>query len=152
MTRPEGKRRLADRLSDGAPELAAFRAVVRDADSRRSLNAPLAKETRRKYEFWLRTYLAWRAENKFQPGLAGMTDEVLAEFVAALTLREKPYDPRSIRQALSALRHWAERAAVDPQPSFRAAFNLLAEYQSVLEAEELIVPRKRRTRRPTVVE
>jgi hypothetical protein len=152
VTRPEGKRRLADRLSEGAPELAAFRAVVHEVDNLRSLIVPLAKETRRKYEFWLRTYLAWRAENKFQPSLAGMTDEVLAEFVAALAVREKPYDPRSIKQALSAMRHWAERTAVDPQPSFRAAFNLLAEYQSVLEAEELIVPRKRRTRRPTVEE
>jgi hypothetical protein len=152
VTRPEGKRRLADRLSDGAPELAAFRAVVRDVDSRRSLTVPLAKETRRKYEFWLRAYLDWRTQNRFQPSLAGMTDDGLVDFVVSLTERERPYDPRSIKQALSALRYWAERAAVDPQPSFRAANNLLAQYDNVLAAEGLVRPRKRRTRRPTVDE
>lgn len=157
MTRPEGQRRLADRLPQDDRELAALRDELRaqvgaEVENRRSLVVALADSTRRKYLFWLKAYLAWCAENGYQPTLATLTDKLAAEFVVGLTQREKPYDPRSIKQALAALRYWADRAAVDPTPSFRAAFDVVHAYASVLVTKGFVVAGGRRAARPTVDE
>lgn len=157
MTRPEGQRRLADRLPRDERELAALRDELRaqvggEVENRRSLVTTLAHSTRRKYVFWLKAYLAWCAENGYQPALAAINDKRAAEFVVGLTRRESPYDPRTIKQALAALRHWADRAAVDPMPTFRAAFDEMHAYAKVLESRGLVATSGRRATRPTVDE
>lgn len=130
------KERLTDRIPPGA--LDAFDDQLESgADQRRALRA-LGKETVRVYGIKLANYQRWCASVGYQPDPAFITDARVEEHVRYLMSSNVRAAPSTIKQAISALTHYAERAAVDPMPSMRSARNVLKTYQSELQRHGLI--------------
>lgn len=109
-------------------------------ETRRSLRRPARDNTStgRMYKSWLRKYQDWCPGMRYQPEAAFITDERIAEFARWLTGGEDPYMPPSAHQAVSALLHWAGRAAADPTPTGREARDVVNTFAARLRANGLV--------------
>ena len=148
--------RLADRLPPGDDRMAKHDPKLSRVDctavgGRRGRAGELAPRTQRRYEFWLSAYQEWCRANGFQPELARLTDQRAEEWIKTLvvdTEERSRYAPTSVAQALSALGHWAAKAAVHPLPSLTAAYGVLHVYMDELANADVIVSRQKRTIKP----
>lgn len=125
-------KRLAEQLPPGAPELAAFDAAVTSAEHRRVLvkaasQTPYSKHTLRNYRYRFNHYQRWARDHGFQADPEFISDELAEAYVIHQATVDR-YHPQTIRVSLGALRFYASRARVSPEPSFRAAFDVLLRY------------------------
>lgn len=130
------KERLIDRVPTGA--LRSFHQRVGDLDHRRALKKLSPEGTKRYYRIKLANYERWCASMDYQTDIMFITDARVEEYVGHLVSPDVLAAPSTINQTLSALAHYAERAAVDPMPSFRAGRHVLKTYKSELERLKLI--------------
>lgn len=130
-------KRLAERLPPGAPELAAFDAAVTSSEHRRVLvkaasETPYSKHTLRNYRYRFNHYRRWARDHGFQTDPEFISDELAEAYVIHQATVDR-YHPQTIRQSLGALRYYASRARVSPEPSFRSAFDVLLRYRVALD-------------------
>ncbi len=95
------------------------------------------RNTKLAYDRWKRDYLAWCVANQRQATAADVSDEQAVEWVQFLVA--EGYAPKSIEQAICALKKAAQRADANPMPTFDAARAAWREYIRVLAAEKEIV-------------
>lgn len=125
------KKRLADRLPPGA--LDAYDASVKDAEHRRALKVAYRPETLRNYRYRLTNYQRWCQMRGYQTDIAFLSDARAEEYVRhQSTVDRFSYD--TIKQSLVALRYYAERAGLDPMPSFKPAYAVLHTYRAAVAA------------------
>lgn len=124
------KKRLVDRLPQGA--LDDYDTTVATAEHRRSLTRTYSRETMRAYRYRLANYQRWCQMRGYQTDPAFISDARAEEYVAHQATVDR-FDPDTINQSLAALRYHAERAGVNPMPSFKPAFDVLHTYVAKLK-------------------
>lgn len=139
-------RQLARRLADRGQTPAVIQLDLFALEMRRSLREPPSKSSLRKYRGWRKVYEGWCRWRKYQTGAAFLTDQMATEFAEFLTSGDDPYLPNSVKQALSAMKYWAERAGAHPMPTFAGAYAVREEFIRKLESQNLVPVRVRARR------
>jgi hypothetical protein len=135
---------LIERLPADAPEIASFDATVNDVEHRRS-TMRYADNTVKAYARRYRRYVEWCHSVGYQSGPDAITDEKLLEYTKYMATVQR-YAPKTIYQAVRALKIYAERAT-GTTPSADLALGVLDTYRDVLAELNLAKPRKRERKR-----
>lgn len=138
--------RLREKLAGNDPSLLAHLEEERGRDHRRVLASPPAAETLRVYGVMLRKYKSWATTVGYQAEIGFLTDIKVADFVS--WMKAERYAPKTVRVAVSALRHFAVREDISPLPSFEEAWARVDAYVAELAAQGLIVSEKDARLRP----
>lgn len=148
---------ISARLPKGSGALAEHDASIEQVDhlavaGRRGRTKKPSTHTERAYGRWLRIFQAWCAERGYQTDLLlslnDRTAEEFAEWLVVDTEDRPRYTPNSVRQALGALRYWAAKRSLDPQPSFNAAYGVLHNYVDHLAQQGVVASRQELRIRP----
>jgi hypothetical protein len=136
-------RKLAQQIIRRGEEPADVLPDLRGVETRPQLRKSAAADddnwnTSRAYAAWLRRYQAWCPGMGYQSDPARITDARIAEFVATLIEGVDPYMPKSAHQAVSALLHWAGRAAATPAPTGREARDVVNTFAARVRAKGLL--------------
>lgn len=137
-------RQLAQQLARRGQSVEEIQLDLFSTELRRGMRAAPVRSSMRKYRGWLKRYQMWCRARGYQTEVSFMSEPVVNEFIQMLITGDDPYKPSSARQAVSALRHYAERAAVDPMPTFRPALTMIELFESRLIARGLVPDRAQR--------
>ena len=131
---------LIERLPADAPEITSFDDTVHEVEHRRS-TMRYAENTLKAYTRRYRRYVEWCQSVGYQTTPETITEEKLFEYTKYMATEQR-YSPKTIYQALRALKIYKERAT-GSTPSAEAALGVLDTYRDALAKLDLATPRKR---------